>query len=423
MNQVEFMNSELDLFTVPPLQTNILKTEEVAYNPLTSLENAKEISFHSPGNGETYRDLSSVYIRLLVALEGSQDDLGVVNNILHSIFRNCTIQLNNFCVSQSDNNYHYRAMIEKLLNYGSDAASTHLESTGWFLDTGKFDSLIPTENPGLDERKTIFKKKKVVELIGKLHADMLNQPKFLLNNVDLKVSLNLEKPEFYMMESGTDGFLRIIEATMYINHITINPDILLAHHRVLAQRSAVYPYKRVEVKSYTLHAGGNSLGIDNIVMGQLPNLVIFTMVSNEAYTGDRKRNPFNFQHFKLQRFNLNVNGSPVPTQPIEFNFENSVASISTRGYNSLFKGTGIKHFDRGHQIKKKLFDNGAFLLAFDITPDHTYNDLSTNPISQGTIRIEGRFSEALSEAVTCIVYMEFDSILEIDKNRNVRRTF
>jgi hypothetical protein len=78
------------------------------------------------------------------------------------------------------------------LTYGSDAAATHLETSGWYLDTGKMDSVTEKDNPGLDKRKTIFKNEYKVELIGKIHADLFNQTKLLLNNVDLRIVLSLE---------------------------------------------------------------------------------------------------------------------------------------------------------------------------------------------------------------------------------------
>jgi hypothetical protein len=156
-------------------------------------------------------------------------------------------------------------------------------------------------------------------------------------------------------------------------------------------------------------------------MGQLPNLVIFGMVANDALTGDRKKNPFRFQHFHIERFNLNVNGSPVPIQPLEFSYGKD-STISMRGYQTLFKGTGIHYSDKGHQITKKLYDDGLFLLCFDLTNDHSYDGICTNMISQGSICAEGRFSQPLKESITCIVYMEFDTIIEIDSNRNIKRT-
>lgn len=412
---IECMKSELDLFESPPIQTSVIKTEEISYNPIASLDNSSTIEFVSLGNGETYRDLNSIYLRLIVELKGSGS---VVNNLLHSLFRNCTVHLNNKNVSQPDNNYHYRAYLETLLNYGNDATSTHLESSGWSVDTKKINGLNEKENPGLDKRKKIFKDGKKVELFGKLHVDIFNQHKYLLNNVDIKVSLNLEKPEFYILENGgkSETFVKIHQANLYMNHLTINNNILLAHHNVLQSRNAIYPYKRVDIKTFTIHPGNHSLILDNVVLGQLPNFLIFGMVSNKAYTGDRKENPFNFQHFNLQRFNLVVNGVQFPAQPIEFSY-NSDGVISTRGYQTLFKGTGIHHFDKGHQITKELFDNGYFLLAFDLTPDHSNNSHCGNLINQGSIRIEGRFGEPISEAISCLVYCEFDSILEIDKSR------
>ena len=264
---------------------------------------------------------------------------------------------------------------------------------------------------------------KKVELFGKLHVDVFNQQKYLLNNVDLKVTLNLEKPEFYILENGdkNESHVKIHEANLYINHLTINNNILMAHHNVLQSKNAIYPYKRVEIKTFTLHPGNHSLTLDNVILGQLPNFLIFGMVSNKAYTGDRKENPYNFQHFNLQRFNLVVNGVQFPAQPIEFNYNNG-GILSTRGYQTLFKGTGIHHFDKGHQITKELFDSGYFLLAFDLTPDHNNNSNCGNLINQGTIRIEGRFGKPILEAITCLVYCEFDSIIEIDKSRNIIQT-
>lgn len=427
MNHTEFMKTELDLFTTPPLQSNILKTEQIAYNPIASLDNASTIEFVSLGNGDTYRDLSSVYLRLVVKLENKnikpdtslkEKDVGVVNNLLHSLFRNCTIYLNNIAISQADNNYHYRAYIEKLLNYGSDAVNTHLETTGWYLDTENFDSL---ENKAMKKRISLFKGGARVELMGKIHADMFNQSKLLMNNVDLKIVLNKEKSSFYIMSDNNDqSSVKILEATMYMNHVTINPNILLAHYNVLQKRNAVYPYKRVEVKSFTLYSGNNSLSLDNIVIGQIPNLIIFTMVSSAAYNGAKNKNPFNFQHFNIQRFHLSVNGMQIPTQPIEFDYSNkSDGVISTRGYNTLFSGTGIHYYDKGHQITKDLYDSGYFMLAFDLTADNSYNSLYTTLQNQGTVRIEGKFSESLKEPITCLVYCEFDSTLQIDRNRNI----
>ena len=39
-------------------------------------------------------------------------------------------------VTQSHEHYNYRAYLETLLTYGTDAASSHLSNSYWHLDTG-----------------------------------------------------------------------------------------------------------------------------------------------------------------------------------------------------------------------------------------------------------------------------------------------
>jgi hypothetical protein len=61
--------------------------------------------------------------------------VGCVNNLLHSMFSSLSISLNGNPVTLLEKNYHYKAYIEKLLNYGCDASSTHLISSSWYLDS------------------------------------------------------------------------------------------------------------------------------------------------------------------------------------------------------------------------------------------------------------------------------------------------
>lgn len=423
-NLIECMKSELDLFEPHPIQSSILNTEEVSYNPIATLDKPSSIEFVCLGNGDTYRDLSSVYLRLVLQLKSKDNTdltdatVGVVNNILHSLFRSVSVYLNNVPVSHSDNNYHYKSYIQTLLNYGSDASRTHLTSSGWYPDYYIKDEL----QEGQPQINKLFAKSNKVELIGRVYGDIFSQPKLLLNNVDLRLVFNLEKPSFYMIDPNSTGAdLHILEAQLYINHITVNPGILLAHHKMLQQKPAIYPLNRTEIKSFTLYPGNHSLSIDNVVIGQLPKFLAFCMVGNVAYTGNVKMNPFEFQHFYLQSLNLSVNGVQIPSQPLEFDYSGATAR-NTRAYNMLFNSIGIKNADRGININKQLFDNGSFILGFDLSPDHSNNDLCATILKQGNIRIEGKFARVFTEPVTCLVYCEYDSMLEIDKNRNVKIT-
>jgi hypothetical protein len=57
------------------------------------------------------------------------DTTAVANNLLHSLFSQCTVTLNGVPVTQSQEHYNYRAYLESLFTYGTDAASSHLSNS------------------------------------------------------------------------------------------------------------------------------------------------------------------------------------------------------------------------------------------------------------------------------------------------------
>lgn len=72
------MPSCLDLFQRQQVQTSILKTEEIAYKPLTSLESQSSIEFTVSGLNDTYLDLSSSTIRLKLQILDKNGDKKVI---------------------------------------------------------------------------------------------------------------------------------------------------------------------------------------------------------------------------------------------------------------------------------------------------------------------------------------------------------
>lgn len=426
------LNPGLDLFERRPIDISILRTEEVSLKPLAALNASSQLEFLSLGKTDCYRDLSSIYLRLRVKLlkdailnvNHTDSKIGVVNNLIHSMFKQISVFLNNKPVGAVDTNYPYRAYFESLLNFGEEQARIHLEPSGWQIDSGVIHSIEAGKNIGLDKRKEMFGKSGEVELISRLHCDMFNQHKYLINGVDLRVILTLESPNFYVMAEDTDtSSIKILDATLYVPHLTVNPQILLAHHQILQKgRNVVYPYQRVEVKSYSISPGGQTMSIDNVILGNLPNLLLFAMTDHRGYSGKRSLNPFNLTHNDIQSFCLRVNGIQHPANPVEFDFTDPENPISSRGFELLIKETQI--FERAHQIHRKTFNKGFFMLATDLTAGHSYNNGNChNPLRQSTVSIEAKFAKALSSTITVLVYAEYDAMIEIDKDRNVYTSF
>ena len=77
---------------------------------------------------------------MLVKTDGTDlaetDYVAGVNNLLHSLFSQCTISLNGTQITQSAEHYQYRAYFETLLTYATDARDSHLKMANWELDEG-----------------------------------------------------------------------------------------------------------------------------------------------------------------------------------------------------------------------------------------------------------------------------------------------
>ena len=125
-----------------------------------------------------------------------------VNLFVHSLFGQLDIDLNGRTISNGSSTYPYRAYLETLLSYAEGAKSTQLTSTPFHKDTaGKMDELDPTKanadaNLGLKKRDSFTSESKVVDMTGRLHGDIFNQEKYLLDTVKVPLRLHHSKNQF-----------------------------------------------------------------------------------------------------------------------------------------------------------------------------------------------------------------------------------
>lgn len=432
----ECLKSELDLFSLPPTQTSIESSQWIHYKPVTSLSDDSPIEFVIPGHGEEYLDLTHTMLSLRVRVESATDSVGQapgtnvtaagakvapVNHLLHSIFNQIDVYFNQKLVSPPNNAYAYRAYIEALLNYSSPAKTSHLTSCLWDMDApGHMDEMLETNgNPALARRAHYIRGGRAVDLIGHLHCDVFNQDKFLINGVEVRLRLVRSKDSFCLMESNSSSKIHILDATLLVRRAKISAGMLLAHAKMLSKVTAKYPLTRVEVKTFTIHSGVVGESLDNVILGQLPKRIIVGFVNNKAFNGDKKLNPFNFKNYGINFFSLYVDGTQIPSRPLQPVFS-SEESLYVEAYQTLFSGTGIHFLNEGNSISRDDYSKGYTLFAFDLTPDLSANCAGHwNLVRHGSLRLEVRFEKALSETVNCIVYAEFDNVIEIDSSRQV----
>ncbi|XP_033110193.1 uncharacterized protein LOC117111391 [Anneissia japonica] len=284
-NSCECLKSELDLFSVPPTQTSITKGQWVQYFPYTSISDSGPVQFNIQGTNEEYMDLAQTMLRVKAKITKSDgtdldadDPVGPTNLLLQSLFSEVDVSLNERLITPSTNTYSYRAMIETLLTYGTDAKQTHLTGGLFYKDTaGRMDAANPTvgnavANNGLKKRSEFTNGSRLVDLIGPIHCDIFFQDRMMLNGVDVKIKLHRSKNSFCLMSpDAAAGFkVHFEDASLYVRKVKLNPSIALAHAKALEKGTAKYPLRRVEVKTLSVPQGNLSFTRESLYNGNLP---------------------------------------------------------------------------------------------------------------------------------------------------------
>lgn len=425
VSAVQCVPSELDIFSRQKIQNAVLGNQVLAVRPLHAVGYPlSTLEFHSSGSNDYYRDLSHVYLRMKVSLRDDDGGnmivdhgVGVVNNLLFSLFRSMEVYLNEKAVCRIDN-FGYKSYIETLLNNTPAAAETHLRTSMFYLDTPDKVNVAGDENIGFKKRKELLAGGRVCEMYGRLQCGIFNQPLLLPQGLDLRLKLGFAPESFYMWVPNDvhQGRINVLEATLFIKQVAINPGVLIAHAKILSQTNAVFPYKRAGIKTFSVGAGGRTLSLNNISVGRLPSSLVFCMVPNNAYNGDILKNPFAFVHKSCTNVSIFFNSEEYRYGPMDFHSNDSYFSYV---YHSLFTGSGLKTPNLGHMITPEMFHEGSFMIIHDGTPDSSGHVAYTSLPSAGTLRIEVTFANEIDESLTCLVYLEEDAILEIDSARNV----
>lgn len=432
MSFTECTVSELELFGAEKLQTSILNRKEVVHYPLNSLDGTSSIEFFSSGQISSYRDLSNVFLKLKVQLvkqdktpynstlqtnpDIKNDQPGFVANTLHSLFRSIQVVINNRTVCNHDF-YHYKAYLELLTNYRPAVISTNFEASGAILDTEKkMDDL--KDNVGLTTRKILVEDSKTYDLYGRLSLDLSNQPRLIINNLDIRFILQLESESFVILEKETQtSKINILDAALYLTHCDINPNVLMYHTQLLGKTPVKYPFVRTVIKAVTLSSGIQSTMLENVFTGILPTFLMMTFIENAAFTGNRKKNPLNMKHYNVKSIQLYKNNEPIPQEPLEF-----IDSNYARAYTHFLNNIDVYNANKDIAITKKNYIDGYFLTAFNLSPLSQITDCNS-VFMDGSLRIQINFNASLNHTVTALFYASVPDVLEVDSNYNVSTKF
>ena len=454
----------LELFQVLPTNISLEDSKWIEYYPVSSTlaSDTAPIEFEIKGQGDEYVDLSQTYVQLNVkftkangtVLDAGNDVSIPANNIVHSLFSEIDLTLNGKVITPGTDTYPYKAYLEKLLSYEKSTLDTQMKAcTLWFKDTaGSMDDValadaavqakefdvdndkvninvaLPTpkypdgsKNEGLRKRHNVVHGSHLITLLDRLHLDLFQQEKFIPNGVDIRLRFNRTKPNFYMMTAdGSSGKVIIQNMLLWVRKVRPSPSVVNVINQRLNTETAKFPLRRVEVKTFTIGSGVQSQIEDHLFQGQMPKRIVVGLVENAAFNGDPQKNPYHFQNAGVKKLEVSINGETVTSRPFEPDFENN---LYLRSYLTLYQGLGKLGEDWSPDITLGEYKNGYTLSCIDFTKDQEAQLDKFHIIKTGNLRIELQFAAPTVDTLNCVVYAEFDNLLEINKQREVSIDF
>ena len=434
------LNSGLDLYSVPATDTSLLHGAKwVEYSPL--VVGVDPIEFTIPKGNTSFIDLSKT--ELLIEAQIVKDDgdpldvtsVGFINNPLHSMIKQFSIRLNGTLITEQSDAYAYRAYIESLLNYTKAEKDSFLTSALFYKDTAehmdepdasKLGTPTGGGNGGLNLRSKYTLTSNIVGLMGTPFCDIFQTDRFLVPNVEVKIKINIHSNEFLLMSSVANEQVKIVSAKLRIRQVNVTPSVNMKLNLGMAK----YPLRTVSTHLKTLTNGILSESFSNIFNnGIIPERLIIGLVTNKAYNGDYKLNPFNFGLFALKELKLTVNNAEIPETSIDL----SSPTGQLKAYNSIFAGDGTMHRARGNDINRLEWPKGYGLFVYDLTPDGNGASPHFHIRQKGIVDLSLTFSKATGKAnaigadvndgsagvLNVFIYAEYQKVLHITKEKAI----
>jgi hypothetical protein len=440
--------SELELGQLPASDAAYIETYFTPNRPKNNATSGGQIEIEITGNPDEYPVVNPVYLSFILWITRRNGDnldprdvFSVVNNAAHAIWESIVVEVGGQIVSPNSLNYGQKANLGIMLNYGPDPKNSHLETGIFSADKAGYMDTMSTDNTGFAARAGPFAQSKRVACWIPLDLDIFNINKVLPTNLDIRITLNRTRDAVVILAPtqqtviaaagalaareayDTDFKTNVADTTVWMRKARLDPDVMMGHHKMFATSNAFYRISRVTTKSYVIPTGVRSHTIDGAFGGQLPKRILYTLVRNDAYNGVYNLNPFNYQHANVSQTAVYVNGKCHPHVPFTPVYGDDNPNW-TREYRALHDALGIYHGNKGLGIKWSDFPNGYCVYAVDISPNQRAGQTAAvNLIRGGDVKIEFQFSAGHDHAMNCVVYAEFDNLIEIDKDRNVHLTY
>ena len=241
-----------------PFVDDVLSSHEQIYRTTSLDENSIEFEFQTDRN--YYVDLPQSYLALKVKLvkacgydthkskeakkehkneeqpteaaaNDEEDDsnsvplLTYVNNIMHSIFANVEMYINNQRICNSNGLYAHKSYISNNFKGAISEYKGVLHCEGYDFEANPDDIQDSAlSDPFFSRRLKMLLRSDRFTLYGKLGVDFFTTSELLYPNMKVRIRLIRAKPNFYMISDNPNVSLGIVDCSLYTRRIGLTED-------------------------------------------------------------------------------------------------------------------------------------------------------------------------------------------------------
>ena len=428
----ELINSAADFFAPPLLDDSVELARECVYHPMQSLNQQGQLTFVIPGESgmfidpSTFRLVGKIKVKTIsdnnTVIDNpntSNDKVSICNLIGTSLFSGISCTMSGTSVSFIETTHiHYKAYLQNICTYGTDATKTHLVASGFEMDeAAKFNA--SDNGGGFKKRAAWVNGSKTIGFSSWVHCDLLETNHYLLDRMGMTLNFTRNKDDWVLLAADDFKgkiFLEIQSLELRVNKVQLLPKIVNSIESRLAMGHRVrYPIVRSQIKIMNVPKGSTHFTWPNAIFSNLPFMLVCGMVDQGAYSGELAKNGFNFQHFKVTDFWYTKNNYDMPAAHYKPDWDNRAHLVEYRMVNDYLHGGRA---NAGDQITAELFKSGCTIFPLDLTPDRCAG-FHRHDIGSGTISVNATFNAGLTNNITVILYACYYDEYQIDANRVV----
>ena len=327
-----------------------------------------------------------------------------VNNIMHSMFSNVEVYINNQQIYNSNGLYAHKSYISNKFKAAISEYKGVLHCEGYDYEQDPKDISNPLPDPFFTRRMKLLSRPDGFMLYGKLGIDFFSTSELLYPNLENRLRLIRARPNFYMISDNPNVSLGIVDCSLYTHCIALKDDYHKKKMDKLAYAPVEYIYLETLAKTFIIPARQNQFIRENNFNNAPICRIAFAMNKNSAFTGSYTKNLFWYQQLDLRQIRILIGGQPIVDFDTADNCRLCVTTMKAMNFQDAFPSTPIDDF----------IDH--YVLVFDLTSmqDSTenchYPDLVGEPL-----RLELNFTNLLENVTELIVLGERMSSVANDK--------